>query len=284
MSERLDLTDPAQWSLRDRPGHDRMLLDPVSRMPLHPDMIPICVREEALLYQGVQYCADRAAQLRLHTVYTPHVTHSDLSMGWRGTWLERHVRRADYFGFEGFGYPMSGQEYYDGAVKRARQLQAGARLEPIVTEGVDRSGFYNRRARLIAATGSPTKCFPADVARLGGTPLEHAMVEAHTTFFKGNWEFESYAALYAIDAIREWIMLARLGLALREREGDARRPLRALTLFGRLHQDFTRKAQLLHIPCQTRVKGQADYALKDERIARTGIIPYADYQNAAKEK
>lgn len=147
-----------------------------------------------------------------------------------------------------------------------------------MNRGVDITGYVNRREGAIAACGSAAKCFPMDVAGINNSPLESRILEAQSAFFDApHWNFETYTALCGIRNIRQWIMLARLGIALQKREGAERRKLHIFNLFGRQHQDVTRKARLLGIACKSIVKDQDDDLREETRMMETGIVPYRHY-------
>jgi hypothetical protein len=282
MGEHPALTNSRLWSVRYSHNNDRMLLDPINRSPFNPNEVPQCIEEDSLLYAGLKSLFERGPAIHMETAYTPHTTEDSLSFGWRGRGFERSVRRADYFGFEAFGYSIEGPEYYNRVKDSWRWREESGKAQPIIHRGVDLTGYANRRRRVIATCGSPVKCFPMDVAGINSSPLERKIIEAQEVFFDGYWSFETYAALCGIRNVREWIMLARLGIALQEREGDKSRRLRIFNQFGRQHQDVTRKAQLLGMYCKSIVKDQDDDLRQETRMMETGIVPYDHYVKFSK--
>lgn len=285
------LSEPERWGA-PRPDGGYDMLDPVTREPINPQTPPAWIKEDDVLKGGFAYLREHRWDLRVDVLRSSHGVASDLGLS-TTMHFEREVRDAALYGYEEYAFTAQAlavrQQLQDEISHRARQ--DGVPITPAYLRGLQRQGewqafssFHVRSIGAIAASDTPHA--PADMSR-DGSVAEKALARAHFPLFaRGLFEPGPLAAAnMGFYNMREWIMVARLGLAARHHQTHARaseeKAAEILMTVGEFHKDVPRKIGTLVPATRGRVAVPdndvaAQYGFDARRIFSSGHLQASD--------
>lgn len=268
------------WYAPASSGDGYALQDPLHGGRLDPNKVPDYITNEPDLKTGIDFLAMRRSEVEVTVGYGTHDQAEDLGNPAQG-WFEGQVKQADYYGYEGIG---TTQHISTKAALKASEiliasLAFGNDLTAYINTarqlGIEKSipDFQLRRWRAMAISATPS--FNYDVA-LDGTDTERRLYELYYASLRLPTADESAVGYLALVNAREWMMVAKAGLALHRAElGKAERPLEVFLTMGVNHRDVTRKYQLLGttvLPKLIRISQQYNEATDFPHMLSTGII------------
>jgi hypothetical protein len=273
-----ELLDPSAWFAPNSNGLGYVLLDPMTREPVNPNTVPNWVQNDPIRAVGIGFLAARGADVQVTIAYGPHDNAADLGDTKRG-WFERQVDNADYYAREGLGVTEASKRQF--AEARRRMMPTIIKHQTNIKGYLEvASEFYGgsfqarmERARAISRTPS----FVADMPGDSHVEIERAAIEQVERARQNPDEGQMGVLFGAMNYVREWSMIASLGLELHKGElGNGDRELHVFMTMGHGHRDLTRKFGMLGTTVQPKVvrgdrlAGPNNEVLKD--VLSTGEI------------
>ncbi|HSX42625.1 MAG TPA: hypothetical protein VLF59_00885 [Candidatus Saccharimonadales bacterium] len=227
------MSHPYDWYRFDKDANGLRMIDLTTGFDIDPQFPLSMFQGEPELRDGLRLLSDNADRLRMTNYYGAHGTADDL--GNPGTFERAHASHT-VFGYESY----ASSQVVDAHARNTAARNAAAH-RPVQT-------FQDRLFRSVVAAET-TLSIPIDL-RKDGTLLERQIIDLGNRWNEELTDVdEGRLGAITINNIRDWAMLATLGVTIRQHTGP-RLPaeLDVGTFAGLDHFDKTRKAHCLGVP------------------------------------